>query len=429
MKVKRFLSLASLVFIIFFVFFINMAYDAYKTSHVSHAAPSEINKELGFTFMPGRYYVRSDNAGLKAKLGVRHQFPKAFSTVLSRAQIELLTESGIEVEPVQLYNLTVKPGTFCGNGTCEPGENINKCPQDCSGEDDGGTNERNCEPNDQIPWGIRMVYDESALVETSGGEGVTVAVLDSGVKVDHLDLAANIVDCRDTTLRRIKKGCSDNVGHGTHVAGTILANGGPDGLGIYGVAPNAKLMAIKVCGGIYCWGDDIAEGLRYAADNGANIVSMSLGGDVPDPQVLSAVDYAVEKGVLVVAAAGNDGPSLGSIDYPAAYYKVVAVGAVDENTAVASWSSRGINDGDVYMEEQEVEFGTPGVSVESTYDDDCYTYMSGTSMATPHLSGLAAKLWQGDAQSTRDYLQQRATIDILPPGIDPATGFGVPTVP
>ena len=84
------------------------------------------------------------------------------------------------------------------------------------------------------------------LVETSGGEGVTVAVLDSGVKVDHLDLAANIVDCKDTTLRRIKKGCSDNVGNGTHVAGTILANVGPDGSGIYGVAPNAKLMAIKV---------------------------------------------------------------------------------------------------------------------------------------------------------------------------------------
>ena len=152
-----------------------------------------------------------------------------------------------------------------------------------------------------------MIYDDAMLVETSGGERVTVAVLDSGVKVDHLDLAANIVDCKDTTLRRIKKGCSDNAGHGTHVAGTILANGGPDGSGIYGVAPNAKLMAIKVCGGIYCWGDDIAEGIRYAADNGANIVSMSLGGDRPDPQVLSAVDYAVEKGVLVIAAAGNDG--------------------------------------------------------------------------------------------------------------------------
>jgi subtilisin family serine protease len=174
---------------------------------------------------------------------------------------------------------------------------------------------------------------------------------------------------------------------------------------------------------------DIVKGIRYAADNGANIVSMSLGGDVPDPQVLSAVDYAVEKGVLVIAAAGNDGPSLGSIDYPAAYEKVVAVGAVDENLAVASWSSRGINDGDGLMEEQEVEFGTPGVSVESTNNDGCYTYKSGTSMATPHVSGLAAKLWQSDAQSTRYYLQQIVTIDIVPSGIDPATGFGVPTVP
>ena len=134
MREKWFFSLAPLVFIIFFIFLINMAYNAYKTSHVSHAAPSEINQELGFTFMPGRYYVRSDNAGLKAKLGVRHQFPKAFSTVLSRAQIGLLTDSGIEVEQVQLYNLTVKPGTSGGNGTCVGGENINKCPQDCGVE-------------------------------------------------------------------------------------------------------------------------------------------------------------------------------------------------------------------------------------------------------------------------------------------------------
>ena len=112
-------------------------------------------------------------------------------------------------------------------------------------------------------------------------------------------------------------------------------------------------------------------------------------------QILSAIDYAVDNGLLVVAAAGNDGPELGSIDYPGAYVKVIAVGAIDSNENVPDWSSRGINDGDYIIEEKEVEFGAPGVNIESTYNDGCYEYMSGTSMATPHVSGLAAKLWQG----------------------------------
>jgi len=199
------------------------------------------------------------------------------------------------------------------------------------------------------------------------------------------------------------------------------------------VAPEASLMAIKVCGAVFCWGDDIAAGIRYAADNGANIISMSLGGDLPDPQVLSAIDHAVDnKGVLVIAAAGNDGPTEGSIDYPAAYEKVVAVGAIDINEDVPDWSSRGVNDGNYSIEEREVEFGAPGVNVESTYNDGCYTYFSGTSMATPHVSGLAAKLWQHTAEdpatATRSYLQDNA-IDIWYSGDDPATGFGLPVAP
>lgn len=147
--------------------------------------------------------------------------------------------------------------------------------------------------------------------------------------------------------RGIKNGCADGNGHGTHVAGTIAANGGSDGNGIYGVAPEANLWVIKVCGNSgSCWGDDIAAGIRYAANNGANIISMSLGGDSPDSQILSAVDYAVNKNVLVVAAAGNDGPADGSIDYPGAYVKVIAIGAIDSSGDVPSWSSRGINNGD-----------------------------------------------------------------------------------
>jgi subtilisin len=225
------------------------------------------------------------------------------------------------------------------------------------------------------------------------------------------------------------KGCEDNNGHGTHVAGTVLANGGSDGLGVYGVAPEADLMVVKVCDKRgYCYGDDIAAGIEYAADHGANIISMSFGGDSPDPMVLQAIDHAVESGVLPVAAAGNDGPEDGSIDYPAAYVKVIAVGAIDETESVPYWSSRGLNDGDNVVEEKEVEFAAPGVSIESAYNDGCYAYMSGTSMATPHISGLAAKLWQGDSGNTRDYIHDIAE-DIAPNGDDRASGLGLPVAP
>ena len=185
---------------------------------------------------------------------------------------------------------------------------------------------------------------------------------------------------------------------------------------------------VKVCDKRgYCFGDDVAAGIEYATNSGANIISMSFGGDSPDPMVLEAIDDAVDLGVLPVAAAGNDGPKDGSIDYPAAYIKVIAVGAIDRTESVPYWSSRGLNDGDDIVEEKEVEFAAPGVSIESTYNDGCYEYMSGTSMATPHVSGLAAKLWQGNAADTRAYLQSLAQ-DIPDEG-DTAVGFGLPVAP
>jgi len=379
-----------------------------------------------------RVYVLTDNAVVKTILGVNQEFPGVFSTEVS-PQLKALKALGlIRIEPVQIYEITGKP--VCGNGIIEGGEkcgepDLSECPtgyicKSCKCVGETAPPARSCYPENQKPWGILKANGGS------GGAGVKVAVLDTGVYKDHLDLKANVVDCKDATKVGIKNGCADNNGHGTHVAGTVLANGGADGKGIYGVAPEAKLMAIKVCGSQFCFGDDIAAGIYYAADNGANIISMSFGGDSPDSQILAAIDYAVEKGVLPVAAAGNDGPADGSIDYPGAYVKVIAAGAIDVYENVPDWSSRGINPGEqaYVIEEKEVEFGTPGVNVESTYNDGCYTYMSGTSMATPHVSGLAAKLWQGNASSTRSYLQNKAK-DIWITGDDKATGFGLPIAP
>ena len=360
----------------------------------------------------------------KNTFAVQHEFDDGFTVAVSAEGLAALEKiPGIDLKPVPLYHVLGKPDCDCDNdGVCEPdsGEHPSCCA-DCKGGGEEPTPpERACYPSAQTPWGIAKVNGGS------GGAGVTVAVLDTGVYEDHLDLKANIVDCKDTTKRGIKKGCADNNGHGTHVAGTILANTGSDGLGIYGVAPEAELMAIKVCGaGGSCWTDDVAAGIRYAADNVANIISMSIGGNTQSSLIKDAIDYAVNKEVLVVAAAGNDGPTDGSIDYPGANVKVIAVGAIDSAEGVPDRSSRGLNNGDYIIEEREVEFGAPGVSVESTYKDGCYTNMSGTSMSTPHVAGLAAKLWRGNATDTRSYLQSIAK-DIWTAGDDTATGLGLP---
>jgi subtilisin len=369
-----------------------------------------------------RYLVKSNNNAIKGMFGVMHAFESGFTTELSAGQLHALSMLGVEVEQVPQYYLLGKP--VCGDNVCQ-GAEPKTCPSDCSDvppdPDPEPDPTRSCYPSTQNPYGVLMVNGGS------GGAGVNVAVLDSGVYIDHPDLDVSI--CVDTTKRGVKQGCNDNNGHGTHVAGTIAANGGADGSGIYGVAPEATLMAIKVCGASgSCWSDDMAEAIYYATDNGANIISMSIGSDSESSLIRDAIDYATAKGVLVVAAAGNDGPADGSIDYPGANAKVVAVAALDSEEIVADWSSRGLNDGDYVVEENEVELAAPGVAVESTYKDGCYALKSGTSMATPHVSGLAAKLWQGSAASTRMYLQNISK-DVHTLGDDSATGFGLPKAP
>lgn len=381
-----------------------------SSEQVNEAASANANEKAVFM----RY--EAPGAGfLKSVLKVRHEFPNGFTANVTDLQLSLLNSLGIETEEVQLYYV-LGPPDKCGDGTCQGFESPETCPEDCGGGE--------CYPDNQYPWGIVKVNGGS------GGSGMTVAVLDTGVDQDHPDLVGNTISCVTFGYTT----CEDGHGHGTHVSGTVLANGK-----IVGVAPGASLMAVKICsdsGG--CWGDDIAAGIYYAANgkdgvpgtgDEANIISMSIGGDYPDSTIKGAIDYAVSKGVLLVAAAGNDGPNEGSIDYPGAYAEVMAIGAIDSNENVPDWSSRGINDGDdSVISEREVELGAPGVSVESSYNDGCYTYKSGTSMATPHVSGLAAKLWQGTASETRACLRTIAK-DIYPTGYDIATGYGLPIAP
>src|SRR3989338_5891499 len=372
-----------------------------------------------------RYFIKTANPFWQKSFGVRHAFENGFTSDLSGIQITLAKIFGIEIEPVE--ELHVLPEEIIveiiKNPSAKPGAKGPIRPI----------------PFDQTPWGVEVIYDDSVIASTSGGRGVNVAVLDTGVLKTHVDLKNRVSQCKDFTNLKtpIKDGtCDDKNGHGTHVSGIILADGGDDNLGIYGVAPEANLFVYKVCGNDGpCWADDIAIALRTAADNGANVINMSLGSDNESSFIKNAINYVVSRDVLVVAAGGNDGPYPASIDYPAANPKVLAVGAVNEELLVPDWSSLGINSSTspFVVEEKDMEFGAPGVKIESTWKNGGYAILSGTSMASPHVAGLAAKFWQEialegtRASATRDILHQ-VSKDIWLVGDDNATGFGLPQI-
>ncbi|MEK7383589.1 MAG: S8 family peptidase, partial [Elusimicrobiota bacterium] len=169
---------------------------------------------------------------------------------------------------------------------------------------------------------------------------------------------------------------ADDNGHGTHVAGTIAAL--RDGKGVVGVAPKARLYAVKVLdkdggGGL----SSIIKGLIWAGKNKMDVANMSLGAPMGTIFMRGALKYAQLKGVTVIAAAGNNG---GAVSYPAAYPEAIAVSALDKDETIAKFSSRG----------RKVEFIAPGVDVKSSVPGGGYRNFAGTSMATPHMTGLAA---------------------------------------
>ena len=301
----------------------------------------------------------------------------------------------------------------------------------------------------QVPWGIKAIYNNSSLTSTSGGSGVNIAVLDTGVNTSHPDLANNVEQCKDFTTATtvVNNSCTDRNGHGTHVAGSALADGGSDQGGVYGVAPDADLWAYKVLtdsGSGYS--DDIAAAIRHAADQATStrtktVINMSLGSSANNSLISSAVNYAYSKGVLVVAAAGNSGYAQGTIGYPGALPNAIAVAALENvqqngTYRVADYSSRGYTstDGDYVIQQGDIEISAPGSAIYSTWYNGGYNTISGTSMATPHVSGLAAKIWAQNPSwshtQLRSNLQTRAkAVDIkggygAATGDDYASGFG-----
>jgi subtilisin family serine protease len=281
-------------------------------------------------------------------------------------------------------------------------------------------------------WALRRIGAPRAWDVARGKLDVVVAALDTGLALEHPDLAPglwrNTGEIAGNWQDDDGNGYADDVwgwhfyhvwngtgfearadgyvaddhGHGTHVAG-IAAAALDNGVGVAGLAGGARLMTVKVLDqyGVG-WYSDLAAGIVYAVDNGAHIINMSLGGPTPSQALQDAVDYAYAHGVLVVAATGN---SDAGVLYPAACEHVLAVAATDSDDAWASFSNHG----------PQVDVAAPGVDIYSTwYRLDGYFTQSGTSMAAPHVSGLAALMWSAN----RDLSLEQVTHIITSTAVD-----------
>lgn len=270
-------------------------------------------------------------------------------------------------------------------------------------------------PNDPYypyQWGLPAVNAPAGWDRTTGSTDVTVAVLDTGIDAAHPDLANRTVAGYDFVNRDADP--SDDHGHGTTVAGILAANGN-NGQGVAGVDWNARIMPVKV---LSATGSGtlsaVAEGIVWATDRGAKVINMSLGGSSGSSALASAVDYAYGKGTTLVAGSGNSGTD--AIIYPAAYPKVVAVGALDK-TALASFSNYGSG----------LSLVAPGYSIYTTLRGGGYVKTSGTSMSTPFVAGLAALMYSVDSSLTPvdvERIMQQTASDLGEPGYDVFYGHG-----
>ncbi|MBW4671745.1 MAG: S8 family peptidase [Cyanomargarita calcarea GSE-NOS-MK-12-04C] len=283
------------------------------------------------------------------------------------------------------------------------------------------------EPLSDVPdlggnnWGADMVKAPASWANGYTGQGVVVAVLDTGVDYNHQDLKNNIWtnskeiggngidddgdgyvdDVYGWNFADNDNNTIDTYGHGTHVAGTIA--GENNNFGVTGIAYDAKIMPVKVLGndgsGSY---SAIAQGIRYAVDRGANVINLSLGGDYPNSTLESAIEYADSKNVTVVMAAGNNGDPAPA--YPARYANKhgIAVGAVDKNKNMASYSDRAGSEPLSYVT-------APGSSIYSTVPGDKYATYSGTSMASPHVAGVVGLMLSANPNLTSAQIRQMIT--------------------
>lgn len=269
---------------------------------------------------------------------------------------------------------------------------------------------RGVKSTSKTPYGVNMIQAKSMWNESNRGEGINIAVIDSGCDIEHESLKDNIVAVRNFTDEDKKNPniVIDRVGHGTHVAGTIAANGNNNT--IVGVAPWANLYILKAIdssgSGKVSW---VINAINYAVEKKVDIISMSLGMANNDPKLEKAIKRAVNNNILVVCAAGNEGDCDSDSEdfqysYPAAYVDVISVGAVDRKGVPACFSNSNLV----------IDVVAPGVDVISTFPNNQFASLSGTSMAAPHVTGSLALLknWSRD-EFQRDLTQEEIYAQLI----------------
>ena len=235
--------------------------------------------------------------------------------------------------------------------------------------------------NDQYldeQWALSHIQIPKLWQITTGGSEILIAILDTGIDQNHEDLDGKVVAETNFTDSPTS---GDVYGHGTHIAGIIAAYSN-NGVGIVGVAPESQLMNVKVAddkGG--CQASTVARGIIWAVDNGASVINVSIEVKEPSPELEAAVNYAWSQGVVIIAAAGNEGGQ--SPVYPACYENCIAVAATRQDDTLAPLSNHG----------DWVDVAAPGFNIYSTLPDNSYGYKSGTSFASAYVSGLAAILF------------------------------------
>ncbi len=268
-----------------------------------------------------------------------------------------------------------------------------------------------------LPWGVDRI-DAEIVHSYNKGAGVNICIIDTGIDYNHPDLDDNYVGGIDYVNNDFDP--MDDNGHGTHCAGIVAAEN--NDFGVVGVAPEASLCVVKALdssGSGYL--SDVVAGIEWAVENDMDVISMSLGSDSSSLTLEDACNNAYASGLILVAAAGNDGNPAGktdSVDYPARYSSVVAVAATNDADARATWSSTG----------PDLEFSAPGISIYSTYLNGGYATGSGTSMACPHVVGtvaLAKIAYPAYTNIEIRSLLQNTADDLGTVGLDIKYGYGL----
>lgn len=277
---------------------------------------------------------------------------------------------------------------------------------------------QNQQPNDLLyrdyQYNLPMIQTEAGWNISTGSDKNIIAVIDSGVDLNHPDLRHRLVDGYNVLDENSPP--NDDNGHGTHVAG-IIASETNNGLGVAGITWFNKIMPIKAMNAEgYGSSFDIAKGIVWAVDHGANVINMSLGNYQYSDIMRDAVAYAFEKDVMIVAATGNDHTD--QTAFPAAYPEVFSVSAVNNIGNFAEFSNFGTY----------VDVVAPGVNIPSTYIGHQYAALSGTSMAAPHVSALAGLIRSTNPALTNDEVMaiiRNTTTDLGQPGKDVLYGDGL----